>query len=281
MRRRLDAELVRRGLARSRGDAADAIRSGRVTVSGAPASSAARLVAEGEAVYLGPAPARYVSRGGEKLAAALDAFELDVADRRVLDAGAGTGGFTDCLLQRGARRVIAVDVGHGQLAWSIREHPHVSVLERTHVRDLDVDLLAGPVDLVVADLSFISLRTAAPALLRVARPGIPFVLLLKPQFEAGRARLGKGGVVRDLATRRAIAGEVVADLAQLGLGARRAIGSPITGAAGNVEVLLLAYAGRATVTAAELDRACEGPTGHRAGHRGDGARPAGTAGATD
>ncbi len=261
MRRRLDVELVRRGLARSRGEAADAIRAGRVTVAGAPATTAARLVAAGEAVHIETPRGPYVSRGGYKLAAALDAFRIDLSrpdgsGLRALDAGASTGGFTDCLLQRGAGHVVAVDVGHGQLAWQLRSDPRVTVMDRTNVRDLDVDMIGELVELVAADLSFISLRTVAPALRRVATTAAPFVLLVKPQFEAGRSRVGKGGVVRDGAVRRAVLGEVVEALGEEGLGAVAARRSPITGADGNVEILVLARTGPATVDPGELDRAC-------------------------
>ena len=148
-------------------------------------------------------PARpYVSRGGEKLAAALDAFGIRVADRRALDAGASTGGFTDCLLRRDVSVVHAVDVGRGQLAWSVRNDPRVVVMERTNIRNLEPSALDAPVDLAVADLSFISLVTVAPALVRCTSPDADLVLLVKPQFEAGRSRVGKGGIVRDPAVHR-------------------------------------------------------------------------------
>ncbi len=166
-----------------------------------------------------------MSRGGEKLAAALDRFDLDVQGRRALDAGASTGGFTDCLLQAGVVHVDAVDVGRGQLAWSLRDDPRVTVRERTNVRHLEPDDLGGPVDLTVADLSFISLLTVAPALARCTKPDGHFVLLVKPQFEAGRARIGKGGVVRDR-------------LRAAGLHVVGVMPSPLKGADGNVEFLV-------------------------------------------
>lgn len=245
-------------MARSRGDAAELIAAGRVVVGGAPAERAARLVDPGESIAVARAAPAFVSRGGIKLAAALDHFGtrgLAVTGRAALDAGASTGGFTDCLLQNGARSVVAVDVGHGQLAWSLRQDPRVRVLERTNVRDLTADQVGGAVDIVTADLSFISLRTVATALIEVALADADHVLLVKPQFEAGPARVGKGGIVRDPAVRRAVLGEVVADLAAAGLGVRDVVASPITGADGNVEYLAWARQGPATVSAADLDAA--------------------------
>ena len=255
MRRRLDAELVRRGLVVSRARAQELIAGGRVTVGGAPADSPARQVDDSEAVVIAGAPDDFVSRGGHKLRAAMDAFAIDAQGRRALDAGASTGGFTDCLLQAGAAEVVAVDVGRGQLAWSLREDPRVTVVERTNLRELHAGALGLPCELVVADLSFISLRIVAPNLLELATPDAVFVLLVKPQFEAGRERGGKGGVVRDPSVHRAVLGEVVADLDGGGLGITAVIPSPIRGAEGNVEFLALASRGPATVTAAALDAA--------------------------
>ncbi len=238
MRRRLDAELVRRGLVVSRSGAAEAIRAGRVLVGGAPASTPARQVAAAEPITVtGPAP-RFVSRGGDKLDAALRRFRIEPAGRRALDAGASTGGFTDCLLQTGAAHVHAVDVGRGQLAWTLRQDPRVTVLERTNVRALEADTLGGPVDVVTADLSFISLLTVAPALVRCAAPTADLVLLMKPQFEAGRARVGKGGVVRDTEVHRAVLHEVVTGLSAAGLPAGEVMPSPLRGADGNAEFFL-------------------------------------------
>jgi 23S rRNA (cytidine1920-2'-O)/16S rRNA (cytidine1409-2'-O)-methyltransferase len=248
VRRRLDRELVRRGLARSRADALAAVADGRVVVHGSIASNPARLVGDDEPVHVtGPAP-RYVSRGGVKLEAALDRFAIDPADQRWLDAGASTGGFTDCLLQRGAREVVAVDVGHGQLAWSLRADPRVQVLEQRNVRTLDAATIGGPVDATCADLSFISLRTVAPALLACTVADGTFVLLVKPQFEAGRARVGKGGVIRDPGVHEAVLAEVVAGLLDAGLGVVDLMASPITGADGNREFLGHARAGAPPVT---------------------------------
>ena len=241
MRRRLDAELVRRGLVPSRARAVEAIGAGRVTVNGAPALTAARQVAPDESVVVEGLASRFVSRGGHKLDGALDHWSLDVTDARALDAGASTGGFTDCLLQRGAAPVVALDVGHGQLAWSLRLDPRVVVLERTNVRGLD-ELPGGPAEFAVADLSFISLRTVTPALLRLTTPAARFVLLIKPQFEAGRDRVGSGGVVRDPKIHRSVLGEVVEGLAGAGLIVGDVIRSSLRGADGNVE--FLARAGR-------------------------------------
>ncbi len=243
MRRRLDQELVRRGLATSRTEARDAILAGRVQVAGRPALKPAGLVAPGEPVVL-EGPARpYASRGGEKLAPALDRFGVDPAGRSCLDAGASTGGFTDVLLSRGATRVAAVDVGYGQLAWRLREDERVIVMERTNVRDLrPTDLPYAP-DLVVADLSFISLAKVLPALVALAADGADFVLLVKPQFEAGRQEVGSGGVVRDPAVWRTVLARTDEACRANGLGPLAATASPVRGPAGNVEFLLHARKG--------------------------------------
>lgn len=210
-----------------------------MTVGGAPADKAARLVAADEAVaVLGPPP-RFVGRGGEKLDAAIARFALDVAGRRALDAGASTGGFTDALLQRGVGSVAAVDVGHGQLDSRLRGDPRVAVHERTNVRDLTPDVVGGPVDLVCADLSFISLRTVLAALLGAVRPGGDLVLLVKPQFEAGRQEAARGrGVITDPAVWRRVLEEVKGAVVDHGADIMGAMVSPLTGADGNVEFLL-------------------------------------------
>lgn len=232
----------------------EAIARGLVTVGGAPAGSAARQVAGDEPIVLAAAPARFVSRGGEKLDAALTHFEVDVRGARALDAGASTGGFTDCLLQRGAAAVVAVDVGRGQLDWSLRGDPRVTVLERTNLRRLEVDDIGGePSTLAVADLSFISLLTVAPALARLTTADAELVLLVKPQFEAGRARLGRGGIVRDPDVHRAVLGEVVAGLATAGLVVVAVTASPLRGADGNVEFFAQTRKRGVTVGADALD----------------------------
>lgn len=240
MRRRLDTELVRRRLVTSRTQAVEAIASGRVRVCGAPALSPARQVAVGEPITLAGPGSRFVSRGGEKLDHALTRFGVDVRGRRALDAGASTGGFTDCLLQRGAAHVVAVDVGHGQLAWKLRHDERVTVLERTNVRDLQPGAVGAPASVCVADLSFISLRLVAPALARVTDADADFLLLVKPQFEAGRHRVGRGGIVRDPAVHLDVLREVVDGLTPAGLIGVDVTPSPIRGADGNAEFVLRA-----------------------------------------
>lgn len=253
VRRRLDVELVRRGLAPGSTDAIDAIDAGRVTVGGAPATSPARLVGAGEAISVAGESDPYVSRGGHKLAAALDAFGIDVTGRHALDAGASTGGFTDCLLKRGVAHVVAVDVGWGQLHWSLRTDARVTVLDRTNVRDLTSDDVGAPPEVCTVDLAFISLRTVAPALLEVAAPGADFVMLVKPQFEAGRQCVGKGGVVRDPQVHREVLTEVIAGLAASGMGVIGLVASPLRGAAGNVEFLAHARRCVPCVCAADVE----------------------------
>jgi 23S rRNA (cytidine1920-2'-O)/16S rRNA (cytidine1409-2'-O)-methyltransferase len=252
VRRRLDAELVRRGLVPSRAGAVEAVTQGRVLVAGAPATSPARRVTPDEAISVSGPRAQFVSRGGLKLAAALDAFEIVVQDHNCVDVGASTGGFTDCLLQRGARHVVAIDVGRGQLAWKLRNDPRVTVMERTNVRSLEAGTLGSAAEVCVADVSFISLRTIAPQLLGLTTPAADFVLLVKPQFEAGPARVGKGGIVRDEAVRLAVVSEVVAGLDERGLGVRALTPSPITGADGNVEYLAHARREPATIAPAAV-----------------------------
>lgn len=243
-RTRLDAELVRRGLARSRAEAAELLAAGRVRVRGAPAHKAATMVDPAEPVVVrdgGPGAVAYVSRGAHKLVGALDAFApggLRVAGRRCLDAGASTGGFTEVLLRAGAAEVVAVDVGYGQLAWSLRNDPRVRVQERTNVRTLAPDAIGGPVDLVVADLSFISLRLVLPALVGATRPDGDLVLMVKPQFEVGKGRVGSGGVVRDPELRAEAVRGVAGAAAELSLGVAGIARSPLPGPAGNVELFL-------------------------------------------
>jgi 23S rRNA (cytidine1920-2'-O)/16S rRNA (cytidine1409-2'-O)-methyltransferase len=244
-RRRLDAELVRRGLAVSRAAAKEAVEAGNVRVAGSVAARPATMVTPDVAIDLLRDDVRpFVSRGGGKLAAALDRFGVDPSGRRCLDAGASTGGFTDALLQRGASQVIAVDVGHGQLAWSIRTDGRVTVLERTNIRDLTVDTLPFAPELVVADLSFISLRPVLPVLADLSAPSATFLVLVKPQFEAGRADVGGGGVVRDPAVWSRVIHDVIDAGAALGLGARAVMASPLRGPAGNVEFVLQLGPGR-------------------------------------
>ncbi len=230
---------MRRGLVPSRQAAREAIDAGRVTVSGASAAKPARLVAPDEPVVVTGDPPRFVSRGGEKLAGALARFAIDPTGRRALDAGSSTGGFTDCLLQHGAARVVAVDVGYGQLHERLRADDRVEVHERTNVRDLAPGDLGAPFPLVVADLSFISLRAVLDSLVGLAAPGADLVLLVKPQFEAGRAEASRGrGVIRDPDVWRRVLDDVVDALRGRGAAIMGAMVSPITGADGNVEFLL-------------------------------------------
>ena len=236
MRRRLDTELVRRGLAPSRTRAAELVREGRITVAGAPALTPARQVGADEAVAVQGPPRRFVSRGGDKLDGVLDRFGVDVAGRDALDVGASTGGFTDCLLQRGARRVVAVDVGTNQLAWSLRNDPRVVVLEQTDIREYET--IEPPPTVVTVDVAFVSVLKIAPALVRAATREADLVLLVKPQFEAGRARVGRGGVVRDAAVHGAVLREVRDGLAELGVQAVAIAPSPLRGADGNAEFFL-------------------------------------------
>ncbi len=260
---RLDAELVRRGLARSREQAGELVAAGRVTVAGQPAAKAATQVSKDAAIAItDTSEPGYVSRGGHKLAGALAVFTprgLTVAGRACLDAGASTGGFTDVLLRAGAAHVVAADVGYGQLAWSLRTDPRVTVLDRVNVRSL-ADVSPVP-ELVVADLSFISLTLVLPALAACAAPDADFVLMVKPQFEVGKGRVGAGGVVRDPADRADAVRQVAGAAAQLGLGVRGVTASPLPGPAGNVEYFLWLRSGAPPLDEEQLERAIEeGPS---------------------
>jgi 23S rRNA (cytidine1920-2'-O)/16S rRNA (cytidine1409-2'-O)-methyltransferase len=261
----LDVELVRRGLARSRSQAAELVAAGRVRVRGTLAVKVATAVAADDPVIVVAADdITYVSRGGHKLAGAIKTFRprcLTIEGRRCLDAGASTGGFYDVLLRAGAAEVIAVDVGYGQLAWSLRTDDRVRVIERTNVRDLTPGLIGEPVDLVVGDLSFISLTVVLPALVSIAHQDADLVVLVKPQFEAGRGNVGAGGVVRDVAIRAAAVRSVAAKAAETGLGVRGVVASPLPGPAGNVEYFLWLRAGAPPLDDADLARAiAEGPS---------------------
>jgi 23S rRNA (cytidine1920-2'-O)/16S rRNA (cytidine1409-2'-O)-methyltransferase len=242
VRSRLDAELVRRGLARSRDQAAEMIAAGRVAIAGQNAGKPATQVSRDAAVTVA-APddgvPDYVSRGGHKLAGALAAFgDLEVAGKRCLDAGASTGGFTDVLLRAGAGHVVAADVGYGQLAWKLRTDPRVTVLDRVNVRALRPEQVAPPPRLVVGDLSFISLTLVLPALAECAAPDADLVLMVKPQFEVGRGLVGQGGVVRDADIRAGAVRQVAGAAATLGLGVKGIAASPLPGPSGNVEYFL-------------------------------------------
>jgi len=232
---RLDLLLVERGLAESREQAQRLIMAGQVRLGDRVVDKPGMRVPVEGAPLLVTGGLPYASRGGFKLAAALDAFDLDVTGWVVADVGASTGGFTDCLLQRGVARVYAIDVGYGQLAWKLRQDPRVVVLDRTNARYLDH--LPEAIDLATVDVSFISLTLILPAVLGWLRPGGQIVTLVKPQFEAGRERVGKGGVVRDPVVHRAVLEELVAWAEMEGLRLVNLIRSPITGPAGNVEFL--------------------------------------------
>ncbi|MBB6171108.1 23S rRNA (cytidine1920-2'-O)/16S rRNA (cytidine1409-2'-O)-methyltransferase [Nocardiopsis mwathae] len=262
-RTRLDAELVRRGHARSRGHAAELIDGGCVRVNGVVATKAATQVGTDQAIVVkvpDEEPA-YVSRGAHKLIGALDAFGIDVKGRRCLDAGASTGGFTDVLLRRGADHVLAVDVGYGQLAWSLRSDDRVRVEERCNVRDLTPESVGEPrPDLVVGDLSFISLKLVLPPLVDCAAPEADFAMMVKPQFEVGKDRVGAGGVVRDPGLRAEAVRDVAAHALTLGLGTEAVTASPLPGPSGNVEYFLWLRAGAPPLDEALLRRAIdEGP----------------------
>jgi len=244
-------------MARSRDHAAELIAAGRVTVQGQKATKPATAVTTDADLVVRDDPDKpdYVSRGGHKLAGALAAFApagLSVAGRRCLDAGASTGGFTDVLLRAGAAEVVAVDVGYGQLAWSLQSDERVTVHDRTNIRDLTPELIGGPVDAVVGDLSFISLRLVLDALISVTEPGGDLVLMVKPQFEVGKERLGKGGVVRDPAHRRDAVLQVAEHAAARGWGAVGVAVSPLPGPSGNVEFFLWLRAGAPSIGETEI-----------------------------
>jgi len=238
LKTRLDLLLVARGLAPTREKAQAMILAGLVSVDGRRAAKAGEGVPEDAAVEVAGPPHPYVSRGGVKLARALDHFGLDPAGRTCLDVGASTGGFTDCLLQRGAARVYAVDVGYGQLDARLRADPRVVVREKVNARALSAAEVPERVDLAVADVSFISLRLILPAIASRLAPGAAVVVLVKPQFEVGRAEVPRGGVVRSEETRRRVVGEIEAAGRALGLEVLGAIESPIRGARGNAEFLV-------------------------------------------
>lgn len=238
-RRRLDLEMARRGLAASRENAQRLILAGRVRVNSQPALKADQHVDETSAIALVGEISEYASRGGIKLAAALDHFRVDPTGRLALDVGASTGGFTDVLLRRGAAHVIALDVGYGQLADRLRREPRVTVVDRTNIRLIEAGALPYAPELVVIDVSFISLRLVIPAVLALSTPGVEIIALIKPQFEVGKGKVGKGGIVRDDTERIRAVDEVLDFARKLGLRVSEPIASPIRGAAGNQEFLAL------------------------------------------
>ena len=241
MKRRLDQLLLERGLAETRAKAQALILAGLVYAGEKRLDKAGQQVADDMALELRGQPHPYVSRGGLKLAAALDAFAIDVQGRIGLDIGASTGGFTDVLLQRGAAKIYAVDVGHGQLAWKLRQDARVAVREKTNIRHIGRAEIADPIDVLVCDVSFIGLQTALPAALALAAPGAHVVALIKPQFEVGKRLVGKGGIVRDPLLHREVCDRIAAWLAgQPGWTVLGVVPSPIDGADGNREFLIAA-----------------------------------------
>lgn len=242
-KRRLDAELVRRKIARSREHAVELIKDGRVTVNGMAATKPATAVTGDVSIRVSEDvdDANWASRGAHKLLGALAAFEpegLTLEGRRVIDAGASTGGFTDVCLRRGAAEVIAVDVGYGQLIWRLRDDARVTVLDRTNVRTLTPEMVGGAADVMVGDLSFISLRLTLPALVDGLVDGADLLPMVKPQFEVGKDRLGSGGVVRSPELRAEVVGDVARFGRSLGLSVRGVVASPLPGPSGNVEYFL-------------------------------------------
>ena len=234
---RLDRLLVHQGLVGSREAAVRTILAGGVLVDGMIVDKPARLVPCDASIQIERA-APFVSRAGEKLAAALDAFSIDPHGLITLDVGCSTGGFTDCLLQRGAERVYAVDVGYGLIDWKLRQDPRVVLLERTNIRYLDRSRIAEPLDLAVIDVSFISLTIVLPSVVPFLRDRAQVVALIKPQFEVGKGQVGSGGIVRDAGQRRTVTEKVIACAARLGLEAIGVLESPVKGRKGNQEILV-------------------------------------------
>ena len=235
---RLDRLLVERGLFESRERAQGLILAGQVLVNDQKIDKAGALVAGDAEIRILGEQMPYVGRGGLKLEAALREFKIEVSGKSALDVGASTGGFTDCLLQHGCQKVYAVDVGYGQLAWKLRQDPRVVAIDRVNIRDIDPALVPERVDIAVIDVSFISLAKVIPSVIQFLKPGSDIVALIKPQFEVGRALVGKGGIVRDEAARAAAVRNVVAVFREAGLDVKGVIPSPITGQDGNVEFLI-------------------------------------------
>lgn len=261
MKTRLDAELVRRGLARSREIASELIEEKLVLVAGIPATKAATQVDAETSITLKAQGNKYVSRGGFKLNGAFEFFNLiNVKDKVVLDAGASTGGFTDVLLRRDAKLIYAVDVGYGQLAWELQNNPKVKVIDRVNIRNISTQLIDQPVDLVVADLSFISLKLVLPALKSVSKPGADYLLMVKPQFEVGKEKLGAGGVVRENSLRKSAVQDVANEAFSMGLGCLGVVASELPGPSGNVEYFLWLKENAPALLEVDLDNAIsQGP----------------------
>lgn len=237
-RQRVDSALVAQGLAVSREQAHRLVLAGLVKVNGALVDKRAKLVEADDVLEVTASPMPFVSRGGGKLDAALEAFDLDCRGLITLDVGASTGGFTDCLLKRGAARVYAVDVGYGQLDWKLRNHPRVVVLERCNIRYLEKARIPDPIDLAVIDVSFISLKLVLPRVLSFLKDVAVIIALVKPQFEVGMGQVGRGGVVRDEIKRRQVTEDILAYADSLGLRRIGVIDSPVVGRKGNREVLI-------------------------------------------
>jgi 23S rRNA (cytidine1920-2'-O)/16S rRNA (cytidine1409-2'-O)-methyltransferase len=239
-KKRIDRLLVERGLAESREKAQAIIFSGQVLANGQKYEKAGALVPEDAEIRILGEQLPYVSRGGLKLEAALKEFKVSVEGKTAIDVGASTGGFTDCLLQQGAKKVYAVDVGYGQLAWKLRQDQRVIIIERMNVRHMEPSLITEPLDIAVIDVSFISLGKVVPAIVQFLRPHSEIIALIKPQFEVGRDHVGKGGIVRDDAARTAAVEMVKEVFREAGFTVRGVIPSPITGQDGNVEFLIYA-----------------------------------------
>lgn len=237
---RLDLLLVERGLVESRERGRALILAGQVLVQGQKQDKAGVLVPEDAELRILGDTLPFVGRGGLKLEKALTEFGVSVRDKTCLDVGASTGGFTDCLLQHGAVKVYAVDVGYGQMAWKIRQDPRVVVIERVNVRDIEPSLVPEPIDLVVIDVSFISLEKVIPAVLKFLKPQAELIALIKPQFEVGKGLVGKGGIVRDEAARDAVKERIAGFVGERGFEVKGIVPSPITGQDGNVEFLIYA-----------------------------------------
>ncbi|MFO0706815.1 MAG: TlyA family RNA methyltransferase [Nitrospira sp.] len=236
---RLDRVLVARGLAQSRDVAVRMVLAGEIRLDGAIADKPAKLIAVDAAIDIVSHGSRYVSRGGDKLAAALEAGAVAVDGFVCLDVGCSTGGFTDCLLQRGARRIYAIDVGYGQFDWKLRQDPRVVLFERTNIRYVDRSLIPEPVDLVVIDVSFISLTMVLPPIIQFLKPGARVIALVKPQFEVGKGQVGRGGIVREESQRQSVLQRVMVCGAELGLTTTITMDAPIKGKKGNLEMLAI------------------------------------------
>ncbi len=252
MRRRLDTELVRRGLVPDVEAAEALVAQGRVTVSGAPATNWARMVSLEEPLFLTPPPEKFVSRGGFKLDAALIRFDVDVQGHRALDVGASTGGFTDCLLQHGAAQVMAIDVGRAQLHWSLRNDPRVISREKTDIRSLQIADVGKPFEIVTVDVSFIGLRKIAATVYALTTPTAVILLLVKPQFEAAKSEVEAGGIVTHPKIHENVLQDVMAALSDAGLGCSQLMPSPIRGMDGNIEFFVMAKHGTSTLSSDQI-----------------------------